>query len=156
MSQDPEEYTSVLRNCFRPNCVIDNDDIWLYGSSRIKKALDFTTSICSSSGMIGEPKWDKKALTITFTYYRQLKLGFRVTQVTTLHVIPIYNSNDGPTLWVTKIGDRHVNMPWTAWPIIGPLHLYVFRVLFSWMILVVATVFMRRAASKGAVRRGSS
>lgn len=44
----------------KPECLIDNDDIWLSGRKRLEQALDFTTSICKESGLVNKPVWNPK------------------------------------------------------------------------------------------------
>ena len=55
--------------------------------------------------------------TITFVYFRLLKLlRFKVQQKTVLHLV---RREDG--FRVETIGDPHLNMSWTKWPLVGHL-----------------------------------
>ncbi|EIW73124.1 hypothetical protein M231_06040 [Tremella mesenterica] len=143
MSQSREEWQAALE-CCTEDCLLDTDDLRIRGKTRIAKVLAFTCSICSDSGLVGEPIWDEHNGTITYTYFRHLKLGPKIVQRTILHLRLITKDKGPEGSWeVFRIGDPKLNMAITRLPILGPIQLWVMRPIMSWFIYLIGSIIYR-------------
>ncbi|KAK4686989.1 hypothetical protein P7C73_g3141, partial [Tremellales sp. Uapishka_1] len=156
MSMDPIEYNSAVNEYFEPNALLDHDGFYVHGATNIKKVLLLANTICTDSGVIGEPKWDKKAQTITYQYYRHLsaphlpsyipfgrrveKLSVRLNKQTVLYL----NAGEEPGMsdgetkyYVTKVGGEDWRVQ--GWPLVGYLFFHLFKPLYSLFVVSLAT-----------------
>ena len=60
-----------------------------------------------------------RSRTISYTYFRHLKIGSKITQKTILHLRPASPDEPNGKLVVYRIGDPKLNMRITSMPFIG-------------------------------------